>query len=240
MLDSFVQSVTKLIIRQRADYRIAAVKKLLAKKGFGGASASGSSGSGVNMLDDAPDQFRVSPSTVRPWSFPVYSSEPILTRVPVNVSPLPSFAQVLPMTYKVPLEYKLMGYTEHSYHVVPGYIPLMPPTPLRQGAPDEKSVRAPHPTTTASSDAKTDNDNTSTTTGGVAPVGGTRSVDGTNVGTISSTMRHDPSVPKFLADILPQNETEPSHTFRPIPMYLLPLHLISNCHHLFIHYYVLV
>ncbi|XP_063733661.1 cilia- and flagella-associated protein 221 isoform X2 [Eleginops maclovinus] len=130
-LSLFQQAARKTVIRCRMDRRLTCLKKLsqtmkkspLAKK----------------VEEDRTFDLKISPDRIFPFSFPVFSADPLarsnLVEVPVDPVDVTVTTHIPFFKLQVPQHYKLMGYQPVSaWEAFNSYIPTTLARPLRTGA----------------------------------------------------------------------------------------------------------
>ncbi|XP_029302570.1 cilia- and flagella-associated protein 221 [Cottoperca gobio] len=145
-LKLFQQAARKIVIRCRVNQRLSCLKKL--------SDSMKKSPMAKKVEEDTTCDLNISPDTVFPFSFPVFSEEddPLAHSIlPVDPVDETLTTHIPFFKLQVPQHYKLMGYQPVSaWEAFNSYIPTSLARPLRSGAPDElvpNEVRAQSPTT---------------------------------------------------------------------------------------------
>jgi len=132
-LDQFVRSISKLVVRQRCDRRIAAVRAVLAQNS-------------ATQADKAPlTDFGLSDERVGQANWLAVQSDtpPDRQMVAIEALEFPSFVLTRPLSLQVPYEYQLLQYQEHKTEMVPSVVRREKRPFYRVGALEEQATRGP-------------------------------------------------------------------------------------------------
>ncbi|CAK4178736.1 unnamed protein product [Aphanomyces euteiches] len=157
ILARFIQVVSKLVLRLRADRRLGMIKAWLGNASsrlevrkmvdrdwrFAQVTTSNLS-TPAKSQDPTADRIPIS-TIVSLHSFPLYAETDSRTRLPVAATTDIAFHNFDLFPLHVPLEANEMGYKPHPALVVPQYAPLEIARRLRVGAQYEAGVRLPRP-----------------------------------------------------------------------------------------------
>lgn len=140
VLEQFIGTVSKLIARQRCDYRIEKAKAAVLSK----MSDSGSAAAALQR-SNPPKEFKFSVHKVSQMSWlPVYKAGSFAgeRKVVTVESQYPQFLHTARVASKTPFVYKLMEYQPVATPAVPSLLSVKP-TIKRVGALEEQSMRGP-------------------------------------------------------------------------------------------------
>ncbi|GAX85110.1 hypothetical protein CEUSTIGMA_g12530.t1 [Chlamydomonas eustigma] len=148
-LQRFTQAVHKIVYQMRRTKRLAKMQDFLAQVGFDKERLAEESANPVLLVTEsdrpgtAPTK-HLKPEMVRVRPLPLYRDVNFVNHDPVSAGHYTDFDELGPMSTKVPLEYKVLGY---EAEIFPGWTPYAPPLMdqlLLKGAQEE------HPFTHAS------------------------------------------------------------------------------------------
>ncbi|EDO48935.1 predicted protein, partial [Nematostella vectensis] len=147
VLNKFIQAGRKVIIRSRANKNLHSLSGFLSGWRKGKFTRDQTSNVEERVLDTIPGN--IQPTSIHPFSFPLYKSPDIKDDLEVDalgtLSVQPTAVKVkthIPyLTLKVPQQYHLLGYKPHSVaRASTGYVPPKLNRPLRVGAQVRGSV----------------------------------------------------------------------------------------------------
>ncbi|KAG2423826.1 hypothetical protein HXX76_014986 [Chlamydomonas incerta] len=142
VLDKFMRAVWRVVTNQRLQKRLERIKEVLAHLGYDKQRLAEEAANPVLLVSEAdrpgtaPTKY-LRPEMVRVRPLPLYRDVLFQVHHATDLSHYTDFDELAPFTSKVPLEYRLLGYSPEP---LPGLTPYLPPLadqPLLEGAVEE-------------------------------------------------------------------------------------------------------
>lgn len=132
-LDQFIRSISKLVVRQRCDKRIAAVRAVLMQNNAAKEDKE-------PLTDCGLSDERVGRAN---WLAVQSDTPPDRQPVALEALEFPSFVLTRPLSLQMPYEYQLLQYQEHQTEMVPAVVRREKHPFYRVGALEEQATRGP-------------------------------------------------------------------------------------------------